>query len=613
MKILFPDALPVSRRRDDIREALTKHQVVIVCGDTGSGKTTQLPKIALEMGRGVRGKRIGCTQPRRIAATSVARRVAQELEVPLGKEVGYQIRFEDRTERSTTAVKFMTDGVLLAETRHDRDLRQYDTLIIDEAHERSLNIDFILGYLHGTLKRRKDLKIVISSATLDAGSFSQFFGDAPVIEVEGRTFPVEDKYQEPLHERERLSEQVARAVEELGQRDRLGDTLVFLPGEREIRDAADLLEGRKYADTLVLPPFARQAGKEQQAVFQPMEVRRRLILATNVAETSLTIPGIRFVVDSGIARVSRHDPGSGIQRLQVEPISKASARQRRGRCGRISEGVCVRLYSEEDFNEREEFTDPEILRSNLAGVVLQMEHLGLGDPLEFPFVDPPQPKRVAQAYRVLDEIGAIEKHGSQFQLTKTGQSLARLPVDPRVGRILVAAKEEKCLEEGLIVASALTVQDPKERPKEKQEAADSAHGQFKDKRSDFTSWLRWWFAIHEARKKSNNELRRFCQKNFLNFRRVQEWMNLHRELRDCLREMKWRLPSAKRGLADPEDTYSEALHRAILAAIPSQIGMKRDQKPGYKGARNSEFYLFPGSGVFKTSPSWTMAFEMVEP
>ena len=612
MKILFPDALPVSRRRDDIREALTKHQVVIVCGDTGSGKTTQLPKIALEMGRGVRGKRIGCTQPRRIAATSVARRVAQELEVPLGKEVGYQIRFEDRTERSTTAVKFMTDGVLLAETRHDRDLRQYDTLIIDEAHERSLNIDFILGYLHGTLKRRKDLKIVISSATLDAGSFSQFFGDAPVIEVEGRTFPVEDEYQEPLHERERLSEQVARAVEELGQRDRLGDTLVFLPGEREIRDAADLLEGRKYADTLVLPLFARQAGKEQQAVFQPMEVRRRLILATNVAETSLTIPGIRFVVDSGIARVSRHDPGSGIQRLQVEPISKASARQRRGRCGRISEGVCVRLYSEEDFNEREEFTDPEILRSNLAGVVLQMEHLGLGDPLEFPFVDPPQPKRVAQAYRVLDEIGAIEKHGSQFQLTKTGQSLARLPVDPRVGRILVAAKEEKCLEEGLIVASALTVQDPKERPKEKQEAADSAHGQFKDKRSDFTSWLRWWFAIHEARKKSNNELRRFCQKNFLNFRRVQEWMNLHRELRDCLREMKWRLPSAKRGLADPEDTYSEALHRAILAAIPSQIGMKRDQKPGYKGARNSEFYLFPGSGVFKTSPSWTMAFEMVE-
>ena len=612
VKIQFPDALPVSRRRDDIRDALTKHQVVIVCGDTGSGKTTQLPKIALKMGRGQKGRRIGCTQPRRIAATSVARRVAEELEVPLGKEVGYQIRFEDRTDRETTAVKFMTDGVLLAETRHDRELRQYDTLIIDEAHERSLNIDFILGYLQRILKKRRDLKVVISSATLDAGSFSEFFGDAPVIEVEGRTFPVEDEYQEPLDDRERLSEQVARAVEELRTRDRFGDTLVFLPGEREIRDAADLLEGRKYVDTLVLPLFARQAGKEQQAVFKPMKTKRRVILATNVAETSLTIPGIRFVVDSGIARVSRHDPGSGIQRLQIEPISRASARQRRGRCGRISEGVCVRLYSEEDFEERDEFTDPEILRSNLAGVVLQMEHLGLGDPLEFPFVDPPQPKRVSQAYRVLDEIGAIQKRGNQIQLTKTGQALARLPVDPRVGRILVAAREENCLEEALVVASALTVQDPKERPKEKQEAADSAHGQFKDKRSDFTGWLRWWFAIQESRKKSGNELRRFCQKNFLNYRRVQEWMNLHRELRDSLREMKWRLPPAGKGITDPEDTYSEPLHRAVLTAIPSQIGMKNSQKPGYKGARNSEFYLFPGSGVFKSSPAWTMSFEMVE-
>ena len=492
MKIQFPDALPVSRRRDDIRDALAKHQVVIVCGDTGSGKTTQLPKIALEMGRGQKGRRIGSTQPRRIAATSVARRVAEELEVPLGKEVGYQIRFEDRTDRERTAVKFMTDGVLLAETRHDRELRQYDTLIIDEAHERSLNIDFILGYLQRTLKKRRDLKVVISSATLDAGSFSEFFGDAPVIEVEGRTFPVEDEYQEPLDDRERLSEQVARAVEQLRIRDRFGDTLVFLPGEREIRDAADLLEGRKYADTLVLPLFARQAGKEQHAVFKPLKTKRRVILATNVAETSLTIPGIRFVVDSGIARVSRHDAGSGIQRLQIEPISRASARQRRGRCGRISEGVCVRLYSEEDFEERDEFTDPEILRSNLAGVVLQMEHLGLGDPLEFPFVDPPQPKRVSQAYRVLDEIGAIQKRGNRIQLTETGQALARLPVDPRVGRILVAAREENCLKEALVVASALTVQDPKERPKEKQEAADSAHGQFKDKRSDFTGWLRWW-------------------------------------------------------------------------------------------------------------------------
>ncbi|MEM6280292.1 MAG: helicase-related protein, partial [Verrucomicrobiota bacterium] len=378
VKISFPESLPVSRRREDIREALSKHPVVIVCGDTGSGKTTQLPKIALELGRGQDGKRIGCTQPRRIAATSVARRVAEELQVPVGKEVGYQIRFEDRTDPKTTAVKFMTDGVLLAETRNDPDLRQYDTLIIDEAHERSLNIDFILGYLHRTLEKRDDLKVIISSATLDAGSFSEFFGSAPVIEVEGRTFPVEDRYQVPFNEREPLGEQVARAVEALGQEDPLGDTLVFLPGEREIRDSADLLEGRNYPATHVLPLFARQAGKEQQAVFQPTASKRRIILATNVAETSLTIPGIRFVVDSGLARVSRHDPGSGIQRLQIEEISKASARQRRGRCGRVSEGVCVRLYDEENFETREEFTDPEILRSNLAGVVLQMEHLDLG-------------------------------------------------------------------------------------------------------------------------------------------------------------------------------------------------------------------------------------------
>lgn len=612
LKISFPDALPVSRRRDDIRDALEKHQVVIVCGDTGSGKTTQLPKIALEMGRGRDGMRIGCTQPRRIAATSVAKRVAEELQVPLGQEVGYQIRFDDRTSRETTAVKFMTDGVLLAETQNDPDLRQYDTLIIDEAHERSLNIDFILGYLHRTLKRRSDLKIIVSSATLDAGSFSDFFGDAPVLEVEGRTFPVEDRFQEPLHDRERIAEQVWRAVEDLEDDDYLGDTLVFLPGEREIRDTADLLEGRKSPHMMILPLFARQAGKEQQAVFNPIKTKRRIILATNVAETSLTIPGIRFVIDSGLARVSRHETGGGIQRLQIEPVSQASARQRRGRCGRISDGVCVRLYSEEDFLERPEFTDPEILRTNLAGVVLQMEHLRLGDPLKFPFVDPPQPKRVAQAYRVLEEIGAIEKHRGHHELTAIGRTLARLPVDPRVGRILVGAKDEGCLQEALIIASALTVQDPKERPKEKQEAADQAHAKFRDKRSDFTSWLHLWFAMQEERKKSGNALRKFCQKNFINYRRVQEWMNLHRELRDSLKSLKWKLPGPNERITDPEDTYSEPLHRAILSAIPSQIGMHQGKKQGYKGTRNSTFFLFPGSGVFGASPAWVMAFDMVE-
>ena len=392
------------------------------------------------MGRGVRGRRIGCTQPRRIAATSVARRVADELQVELGNEVGYQIRFEDRTTRDLTSVKFMTDGILLAETRGDQELRQYDTLIIDEAHERSLNIDFILGYLHRLLPRRPDLKVVISSATLDAESFADFFDDTAIIEVEGRAFPVEDIYQPPLHRDERLAEQVARAAEELARFDPLGDTLVFLPGEREIRDVADLLEGRRYPNTIVLPLFARLAGKAQQAVFQPSRHKRRIILATNVAETSLTIPDIRSVIDSGIARVNRFDPRSGIQRLQIEQVSKASARQRRGRCGRVAEGICVRLYDEEDFEDRPEFTDPEILRSNLAGVVLQMEHLGLGDPLEFPFVDKPQPKRITEAYRTLEEIGAIWKKGRQRGLTDIGRTLARLPLDPRVGRMLLGGR-----------------------------------------------------------------------------------------------------------------------------------------------------------------------------
>lgn len=612
LKISYPEELPVSRRKDDILAALRKNRVVIVCGDTGSGKTTQLPKIAIEAGLGGEGRRIGCTQPRRIAATSVAKRVSEEMQVALGQEVGYQIRFEDRTDRERTRVKFMTDGILLAETRGDSSLKQYDAIIVDEAHERSLNIDFILGYLHRTLRKRKDLRVIVSSATLDAGAFSEFFGGAPVIEVAGRTYPVEDRYQPPFDDREPLADQIARAVDDLAEDDPYGDTLVFLPGEREIRDAADLLEGRRRRDTMILPLFARQAGAEQQAVFSPVPGKRRIILATNVAETSLTIPDIRFVIDSGIARVSRFDAGSGIQRLRIEPISQASARQRRGRCGRVSDGVCVRLYSEEDFDDRPEFTDPEILRSNLAGVVLQMEHLGLGDPLDFPFVDPPPPKRVSQAYRVLEELGALTKKGKHVEMTGIGHTLARLPVDPRIGRLLVAAEEEGCLLEGLVVASALAVQDPRERPRDKQQAADSAHGQFRDKRSDFTGWLNWWFAIEKARGRSNNELRRFCQKNFLNFRRVMEWRNLHRELRASLRDLKWKLPPPKKTLTDPKDTYSEPLHRAILAAIPSHIGMHKGAKLGYQGAQNSNFWLFPGSGVFGTAPAWAMAFELVE-
>lgn len=612
MKITFPESLPVSRKRAEIRDAMEKHQVVIVCGDTGSGKTTQLPKIALEMGRGTKGKRIGCTQPRRIAATSVAKRVAEELQVELGREVGYQIRFEDRTTRDTTVVKFMTDGILLAETRGDQQLRKYDTLIIDEAHERSLNIDFILGYLHRLLPKRRDLKVVISSATLDAETFADFFDDTAIIQVEGRAFPVEDVYQSPLNNYEKLADQVLRAAEELARFDPLGDTLVFLPGEREIRDVADLLEGRRLPGTVVLPLFARLAGKAQQQVFKTTPHQRRIILATNVAETSLTIPDIRSVIDSGIARVNRFDPRSGIQRLQIEDVSKASARQRRGRCGRIADGICVRLYDEEDFEDRPDFTDPEILRSNLAGVVLQMEHLGLGDPLDFPFVDKPQPKRISDAYKTLEEIGAIWKKGKDRGLTEIGRILARLPLDPRVGRILIAADDENCLREGLIIASALTVQDPRERPQEKQQQADQAHAKFRDKRSDFTTWLNWWHAIENARNQSNNSLRKFCQANFINYRRLQEWLNLHRELRSSLRGLKWQLPDPKKPLDDPADTYSEPLHRAILAAIPSHIGYNQGKKLGYKGAANKIFFLFPGSGVFANAPVWCMAFEMVE-
>lgn len=612
MNISFPEALPVAQQRAAIRDAVKHHQVVIVCGDTGSGKTTQLPKIALELGRGQKGKRIGCTQPRRIAATSVAKRVAEELKVELGQEVGYQVRFDDRTHRERTAVKFMTDGILLAETQGDPWLRNYDTLIIDEAHERSLNIDFILGYLHRLLPERPELKVIVSSATLDADTFAEFFRGAPVIQVEGRTFPVEDVYHPPLHGREPIAEQVARSAEWLASLDPLGDTLVFLPGEREIRDCADLLQGRRYPGTLVLPLFARQAGNEQQAVFQPMRSKRRIILATNVAETSLTIPDIRSVIDSGIARMNRYDPVAGIQRLQIEEISKASARQRRGRCGRVSDGICVRLYDEEDFEERKDYTDPEILRSNLAGVVLQMEHLGLGDPLKFPFIDRPQPKRISEAYRTLEEIDAIRKKGKHTELTDIGHALARLPLDPRVGRILVAGSEENCLREALIVASAVTVQDPRERPQDKQQQADQAHALFRDKRSDFTGWLRLWHAIELTRKSSNNSLRRFCQKHFINYRRTQEWLNLHRELRDVLRQLRWQLPDGKKPLTDPKDSFSEPLHRAILAGIPSHIGMHQGKKMGYKGAGNRTFFLFPGSGVFGSAPAWVMAFEMVE-
>lgn len=651
MKIHYPEALPVARHRDEIGRALIAHQVVIVCGDTGSGKTTQLPKIALEMLRGLaagtgrkpRGRagekekvlRVGCTQPRRLAATSVAQRVAEEMEVKLGSEVGYQIRFENRTTPGTR-VKFMTDGILLAETQRDPMLRQYAVLIIDEAHERSLNIDFILGYLSRILKRRRDLKIIISSATLDAGTFSEFFGGAPVISVAGRTFPVTDTYLPPESSGEHLAAHVCRAAELLEKQDPLGDTLVFLPGEREIRECADLLKGRLGKRAQVLTLYARQAGNDQQAAFKPTPSRRRIILATNVAETSLTLPDIRSVIDSGIARVNRFQTSSGVQRLQIEKISKASARQRRGRCGRVAPGTCLRLYDDEDFEGRKEFTDPEILRTNLAGVVLQMEHFGLGDPTAFPFLDPPQPGRISQAYKTLEELRAMRRlkaaereermmsavggeasgAASGWSMTEIGATLARLPLDPRVGRILIAARAENCLREGIVIASALTIQNPKERPEDKQAQADQAHAQWQDPRSDFTSWLRLWHALDAARTKakgSTNAVRKFAKGNFLNFRRLMEWMNLHREIRSVLKNLQWDLPDESRIFPDPEGSFDEGLHKAILTAIPSHIGMRQAKKgKGYKGARNREFFIHPASCLKNQSPEWVMAFEVVE-
>ncbi|MBK1791684.1 ATP-dependent RNA helicase HrpA [Persicirhabdus sediminis] len=628
--IAYPE-LPVSRRREDILHALARHQVVVVIGDTGSGKTTQLPKMALEWAASVGAKgRVGCTQPRRIAAVSVAKRVAEELKVQLGNEVGYQVRFDESFNKETEA-KFMTDGILLAETLSDKDLRQYSCIMIDEAHERSLNIDFLLGYLKQLLVRRKDLKLIISSATLDAGGFAEFFNDAPVLEVEGRTFPVDLQYL-PQLDREDLASHVARAVDDLSKKDKLGDVLVFLPGEREIREVADTLEGRQYPRTDILPLFARLGIGDQQRVFTPMKSRRRIVLATNVAETSLTIPGMVYVIDSGIARVSRYSPQRQIQRLQIEPVSQASARQRQGRCGRVCPGVCVRLYDEEDFLERSEFTDPEIRRSALSGVILRMMALKLPEITEFPFIDPPTAKHVSEGYRTLREVGAI---GETHQLTPLGRDLSRLPVDPRLGRMLLEGYREDCLAEMLVIVSGLSIMDPRERPAEKAQEADAAHAKWKDVDSDFMSLLHLWrdiLTFREGKKWKRNQLRKFCKQRYLNFRRVLEWDNLQRELtRICIQtfrpqrrrrgkrenqpaenpqpELKVELAAESNGLAAYEN-----IHRSILAGVPRQFGIFEKERRGYKAAGGREFAVFPGSGLFslKKSPEWLLAFELVD-
>ena len=606
--ITYPEELPVSERRHDIAAALRANQVVIVCGETGSGKTTQLPKICLEAGRGVAGL-IGHTQPRRIAARTVATRIAQELQSPLGELVGFKVRFNDRIGPEPF-VKLMTDGILLAETQTDRSLRAYDTLIIDEAHERSLNIDFMLGYLHQLLPRRPELKLIITSATIDAQRFATHFGNAPVVEVSGRLYPVEISYRPPAPDAEGeqpdLPAAIGDALDDLYRSHGPGDALVFLPGEREIRETAEHLRkhpvGRVRGGVEVLPLFARLSSAEQDRVFKP-DTGHRVVLATNVAETSLTVPRIRYVVDPGLARINRYSYRNKVEMLQIEPISRASANQRAGRCGRVSSGVCVRLYAQDEFDARPEYTDPEILRSSLASVILRMKALKLGEPESFPFVEPPQPRMIADGYQLLTELGAVDE---RHNLTATGAQLAKLPIDPRIARMIVAAKKENCLREGLIIAAALSVQDPRDRPMDKSEAADAAHAIFVDERSDFLAYLRMWDFYDELlrHKKSARGLQADCRERFLSWMRLREWRELHGQLHAMVSEIGWREN-------DKPADYAQ-LHRALLAGLLGNIGMKGEEGGEYLGARGIKFHVFPGSALRRKQPKWVMAAELTE-
>ena len=600
----FPPQLPISARVADIATAIDGNQVIIVAGATGSGKTTQLPKIALAMGRGLE-KIIGVTQPRRIAATSVAARVASELGTPLGTDVGYQVRFDDRTSPATY-VKFMTDGILLAEIHGDRLLRRYDTLVIDEAHERTLTIDFLLGWLKRILPERPDLKVIISSATIDTERFSELFGGAPVIQVEGRTYPVDVLYEPPRDDAD-LAEAVADAVANVTSLDPQGDILVFLPGEREIREAENELVSRGLRHTVIQPLYARLAASDQAKVFASIP-QRRVILATNVAETSVTIPGIVYVIDTGIARLSRYDPRSGTTRLQIEAVSQASADQRKGRCGRVRDGICVRLYDEESFAARPAFTDPEIKRTGLAAVILRMKSLGLGDVEDFPFLDPPQSKAITEGYRVLEELGAL---GERRELTPLGERLARFPVDPRIARMIMAGAELGVLRDILVIAAALNIQDPRERPRELQQKADDLHRRFRDERSDFVGLLRLWDFAKDAERKGTSNLRRVCKESFLSFLRIREWGEVHRQLEEIVRELKLDKvgPGGKGGSAKSGE---DALHRALLTGLLSKVGTWNAENRIYIGAKQTRFNIHPSSALARKPPAWIMAFELVE-
>ncbi|MBD2945470.1 ATP-dependent RNA helicase HrpA [Burkholderia pseudomallei] len=629
--ITFAESLPVSGKRDEIARAIAAHPVVIVCGETGSGKTTQLPKICLALGRGLGAGGaglIGHTQPRRLAASSTGRRIAEELGTPFGEVVGYKVRFTDNLAPGAS-VKLMTDGILLAETQTDPLLKAYDTLIIDEAHERSLNIDFLLGYLRQILPRRPDLKLIVTSATIDAERFARHFGSderpAPVIEVSGRLYPVEVRYRpiaddrpaavrhaegassgrdraKSAREAERdLMDGIVDAVDELC-REGPGDVLVFLPGEREIRDAAEALRKHHPPHTEILPLFARLSAAEQERVFKASNARR-IVLATNVAETSLTVPGIRYVVDTGLARVKRYSYRNKVEQLQIEPISQAAANQRAGRCGRVADGVCIRLYEESDFAGRARFTDPEILRSSLASVILRMKSLHLSAIESFPFIEPPPGRAIADGYQLLNELGAVDDENA---LTPLGRELARLPLDPRVGRMILAARDQQALREVLVIASALSVQDPRERPVDAQEQADQAHRRFADERSEFLQWLRiWaWFEEAVAHKKSNRQLVDACRQHFLSHLRLREWRDVHSQLLTVVREHGWRLNEA--------DATFEQIHLSLLTGLLGNIGFKAEDEPHYLGARGIKFHLWPGSALVKKAGRWVMAAELVE-
>ncbi|MFK0193924.1 ATP-dependent RNA helicase HrpA [Kitasatospora sp. NPDC090308] len=626
--IRYPQELPVAQKKDEILAAVRDHQVVIVAGETGSGKTTQIPKICLELGRGVQGL-IGHTQPRRIAARTVAERVAEELDTPLGGAVGWKVRFTDQAGQDTL-VKLMTDGILLAEIQTDRDLRQYDTLIIDEAHERSLNIDFLLGYLKQLLPRRPDLKVVITSATIDPERFAAHFDGAPIIEVSGRTYPVEVRYR-PLveddepdsddaddNDRDRDRDQIqgiCDAVEEL-QAEGPGDILVFLSGEREIRDTADALTKLRLRSTEVLPLYARLSSAEQHRVFQRSS-QRRVVLATNVAETSLTVPGIKYVIDPGTARISRYSHRTKVQRLPIEAVSQASANQRKGRCGRTSDGICIRLYSEEDFLSRPEFTDAEILRTNLASVILQMTAAGLGDIAAFPFLDPPDSRNIKDGVNLLHELGALdpEEKDHRKRLTELGRKLAQLPVDPRMARMVLEADRLGCVRDVMVIAAALSIQDPRERPAEKRQAADERHRRFQSETSDFLSYLSVWRYVREQQKElSSSAFRRMCKSEFLNYLRIREWQDVYVQLRTIAKQLGVTVdePADTVPVGEEGEPDADRIHQALLSGLLSHLGLFDAEKREYAGARGARFAVFPGSGLFKKPPRWVMSAELVE-